>query len=193
MCLLSWLPGLSCSGTTIIKLTHDTSIQNTFPTPVAQTSLWKRNARKRQKTICLLWDCLIETSKSTHMKSHQHYCLNKTWTTPMDMLHIFSSLLQRVEISPAIVENPVKGLMTLVQSLLGHFTPLSSTDFFKNAIAMSACKQKHQKNLAFSLWSLIDLSFSSFTADLHQLQMSCSRTFNKKWGYSCCFSKYIRI
>lgn len=56
--------------------------------------------------------------------------LNKTWMTPMDVLHIPLSLLQGVEISPVIVENPVKGLMTLVQSLLGHFTPLSSTDFF---------------------------------------------------------------
>lgn len=46
------------------------------------------------------------------------------------MLHISSSLLQGVEISPVIVENPVKGLMTLVQSLLGHFTPLTSTDSF---------------------------------------------------------------
>lgn len=50
--------------------------------------------------------------------------------TPMDVLHISSSLLQGVEISPVIVENPVEGLMTLVQSLLGHFTPLTSTHSF---------------------------------------------------------------
>lgn len=98
----------------------------------------------------------------------------------MDVLHISSSLLQGVEISPVIVENPVEGLMTLVQSLLGHFTPLTSTHSFLMQLQYQHATKSIKKNLAFLPWSLLDLSFSSFTADLLLLQMSCSRTYSRK-------------